>query len=63
MKLADTHGSAAAISKTQSLEFWDEKPAEQKLKSLAGYLQDVSIFPNIITSLLTRPKVHSATLT
>lgn len=42
MKLADTHGSIAAISKTQSLEFWDEKPPEQKLRSLASYLEDVS---------------------
>ncbi|EUC29224.1 hypothetical protein COCCADRAFT_107125 [Bipolaris zeicola 26-R-13] len=46
MKLADTHGSIAAISKTQSLEFWDEKPAEQKLQSLAGYLEDFTVLPS-----------------
>ncbi|EUC39968.1 hypothetical protein COCMIDRAFT_10055 [Bipolaris oryzae ATCC 44560] len=46
MKLADTHGSVAAISKAQSLEFWDEKPAEQKLKSLAGYLEDFTVLPS-----------------
>lgn len=42
MKLATTDGPAAAIKKTQSFEFWDERPAEQKLKSLADYLEDVS---------------------
>jgi hypothetical protein len=41
MKLTTTQGPAAAIRKTQSLEFWDEKPAEQKLESLADYLEDV----------------------
>jgi len=41
MRLAATDGHAAAIRKTQSFEYWDEKPAEEKLKSLADYLEDV----------------------
>lgn len=41
MKLAATEGAEAAIRKTQSYEYWDEKPPEQKLTSLADYLEDV----------------------
>ncbi|EOA89981.1 uncharacterized protein SETTUDRAFT_159528 [Exserohilum turcica Et28A] len=46
MKLATTDGPAAAIKKTQSFEFWDERPAEQKLKSLADYLEDFTVLPS-----------------
>lgn len=41
LRLAATEGSEAAIRKTQSYEYWDEKPPEQKLSSLADYLEDV----------------------
>ncbi|THY19390.1 hypothetical protein D6D01_07074 [Aureobasidium pullulans] len=43
MKLAETDGPAAAIKKTQSVEYWDEQPAEEKLSSLAGYLDDFTV--------------------
>ncbi|KAL7770425.1 hypothetical protein CFE70_000359 [Pyrenophora teres f. teres 0-1] len=46
MKLAATDGPAAAIQKTQSFEYWDEKPAARKLESLADYLEDFTVIPS-----------------
>ncbi|RMZ73599.1 D-amino-acid oxidase [Pyrenophora seminiperda CCB06] len=46
MKLAATDGAAAAIRKTKSFEYWDEKPAAEKLDSLADYLEDVILSPD-----------------
>src|SRR4051812_29784055 len=62
LKLASTAGAAAAIKKTQSFEYWDELPAENKLESLADYLEDVSdscMFTKLLLTLLT---VHSPAL-
>ena len=59
MNLAATVGAAAAIKKTQSFEYWDEKPAENKLESPADYLEDVSVSCMLITLILTLPTVHS----
>ncbi|KAH0284958.1 nucleotide-binding domain-containing protein [Aureobasidium namibiae CBS 147.97] len=46
MRLASTEGLESAIRKTQSFEYWDEKPAEQKLSSLADYLEDFTVLPS-----------------
>ena len=62
MKLAVTHGPVAGIATTQSREFWDEKPAEEKLRSLSSYLEDVSASLNATGLLLIPPKVHRTTL-
>lgn len=42
MTLAAEHGREAAIIRTQSFEYWDQRPAEEKIKSLADYLEGVS---------------------
>ena len=60
MKLAATDGPAAAIRKTQSFEYWDEKPTEEKLKSLADYLEDVCASTKITRSYLTPPIVYNS---
>jgi dimeric dUTPase (all-alpha-NTP-PPase superfamily) len=49
MKLASTEGSEAAVQKTQSYEYWDEKPPEHKLSSLADYLEDVRLLQALET--------------
>jgi D-amino-acid oxidase len=41
MKLAEEHGVEACISKTPSLEYWDEMPSRTKIDSMAEYLQNV----------------------
>jgi D-amino-acid oxidase len=41
MDLAATDGINAAVKKTKSFEYWDDKPAEEKIQSLSGYLEDV----------------------
>ncbi|KAI2486119.1 D-amino acid oxidase [Pyrenophora tritici-repentis] len=46
MKLAATNSPATAIKKTQSFEYWDKKPAEEKLESLADYLEDFTVIPS-----------------
>jgi hypothetical protein len=42
MKLAEEHGIEACISKTPSIEYWDEMPSRTKIDSMAEYLKDVS---------------------
>ncbi|KAH7076686.1 FAD dependent oxidoreductase [Paraphoma chrysanthemicola] len=43
MKLAEEHGREAYISKTPSLEYWDELPSQAKIESMAGYLKDFEV--------------------
>lgn len=31
------------VKRTESFEYWDEMPAQEKIDSMASYLQDVSI--------------------
>jgi len=42
LALEKTAGPELAIKKTQSFEYWDEKPDQDKIKSLSDYLEDVS---------------------
>lgn len=64
MRLASTEGSEAAVRKTKSFEYWDERPAEQKLSSLADYLEDVRSpsAQKIWLWSLTSSTVHCSTL-
>jgi D-amino-acid oxidase len=42
MELAVKHGGEACVSRTPSFEYWDEKPSNTKIESMAQYLEDVS---------------------
>ncbi|KAI8939856.1 hypothetical protein NX059_003591 [Plenodomus lindquistii] len=43
MKLAETCGEEAYISKTPSFEYWDEMPPQNKIDSMSGYLKDFTV--------------------
>lgn len=41
MEMASTNSAKSFVRKTKSTEYWDEKPSEAKIASMATYLQDV----------------------
>lgn len=43
MRLIDEHAEEAKfLKKTESIEYWDEEPSMDKIRSVTEYLRDVS---------------------
>ncbi|CAH0014437.1 unnamed protein product [Clonostachys rhizophaga] len=46
LRLASQDGARAFVQATPSTEYWDEKPAPEKLTSMMSYLKDFKVIPD-----------------